>query len=93
MAQRVRCIDVQQRERPDFGPMSVTIRLAPALLRELRRLRSAHAEIESVQNEHSMKTAHARRPARRLTPYQAAIKAGLVGCAAGPRDLAENRRK
>lgn len=40
-----------------------------------------------------MKTAHARRPARELTPYQAAVKAGLVGCVAGPRDLAENRRK
>ena len=112
--------------------MSVTIRLGPALLRELgeisarenrsvselvedalrqfvrshretvhltstranlRRLRSADAEIDSVKNERSMKTTQARRATRRLTPYQAAIKVGLVGCAAGPRDLAENRRK
>ena len=59
----------------------------------LRRLRSAHAEIESIKNEASTKTAKARRAARRLTPYQAAVKAGLVGCVAGPRDLAEDRRK
>jgi hypothetical protein len=41
----------------------------------------------------TMKTAQARRAARRLTPYQAAGKVRLAGCAAGPRDLAENRRK
>ena len=58
----------------------------------LRRLRSARAEIESVKNEPSMKTAQARRATRRLTPYQAAVKAGLVGCVAGPRDLSEDRR-
>ena len=40
-----------------------------------------------------MKASHARRRARRLTPFQAAEKVGLVGCVAGPRDLAENRRK
>lgn len=33
------------------------------------------------------------RVARRLTPYQAAVKVGLIGCVAGPRDLAENRGK
>jgi hypothetical protein len=59
----------------------------------LRRLRFAQAEIESVKNTSSMKTAQAHRAARRLTPYQAAVKVGLVGCAAGPRDLAANRRK
>jgi len=40
-----------------------------------------------------MKTAHARRPTRKLTPYQAAVKIGWVGYVAGPHDLAENRGK
>ena len=32
-------------------------------------------------------------PPRRLTPYEAALKVGLIGCIDGPPDLAENRRK
>jgi hypothetical protein len=32
-------------------------------------------------------------PQRRLTPYEAALKVGLIGCIDGPTDLAENRRK
>jgi len=32
-------------------------------------------------------------PPRRLTPYEAALKVGLIGCIEGPPDLAENRRK
>ena len=31
--------------------------------------------------------------AKRLTPYQAALKAGLIGCIDGPPDLAKNHRK
>jgi hypothetical protein len=32
-------------------------------------------------------------PQQRLTPYEAALKVGLIGCIDGPPDLAENRRK
>jgi hypothetical protein len=40
-----------------------------------------------------MKTAIAKRASERLTPYEAALKVGLVGCMEGPRDLALNHRK
>jgi hypothetical protein len=46
-----------------------------------------------IKNRATVKTAHSRRAARKFTPYQAAVKVGLVGCIAGPRDLAENRKK
>ena len=33
------------------------------------------------------------RAPERLTPYEAAVKVGLVGCIEGPADLALNHRK
>ena len=35
----------------------------------------------------------AKRALERLTPYEAAVKVGLVGCIEGPSDLALNHRK
>ena len=35
----------------------------------------------------------AKRASERLTPYEAAVKVGLVGCIEGPPDLALNHRK
>jgi len=40
-----------------------------------------------------MKSATAKRTSERLTPYEAAVKVGLVGCMEGPSDLALNHRK
>ncbi len=41
-----------------------------------------------------MKTANVQRKARkRPTPYEAAVKVGLIGCFDGPADLAQNYRK
>lgn len=40
-----------------------------------------------------MKSVIAKRTPERLTPYEAAVKVGLVGCFEGPRDLALNHRK
>jgi len=35
----------------------------------------------------------AKRAPERLTPYEAAVKVGLLGCMEGPSDLALNHRK
>ena len=40
-----------------------------------------------------MKSVTAERAPERLTPYEAAVKVGLVGCIEGPSDLALNHRK
>ena len=40
-----------------------------------------------------MKSVTAKRAPERLTPYEAAVKVGLVGCIEGPPDLALNHRK
>src|SRR3989442_12117742 len=41
----------------------------------------------------TMKPVTAKRAPERLTPYEAAVKVGLVGCIEGPADLALNHRK
>ncbi|MGQ0653550.1 MAG: hypothetical protein ACT4P4_14990 [Betaproteobacteria bacterium] len=40
-----------------------------------------------------MKPLATKRAAERLTPYEAAVKVGLLGCMEGPADLASNHRK
>jgi len=40
-----------------------------------------------------MKSVTEKRAPERLTPYEAAVKVGLVGCIEGPPDLALNHRK
>ncbi len=41
----------------------------------------------------TMKPLTAKRSPERLTPYEAAVKVGLLGCIEGPSDLALNHRK
>jgi hypothetical protein len=41
----------------------------------------------------AMESATAKRAKDRLTPYEAALKVGLIGCIEGPSDLALNHRK
>jgi hypothetical protein len=40
-----------------------------------------------------MKPLAVKRAPERLTPYEAAVKVGLLGCMDGPADLAVNHRK
>jgi len=47
--------------------------------------------LEDLQT--TVKSVTAKRAPERLTPYEAAVKVGLVGCIEGPPDLALNHRK
>ena len=47
----------------------------------------------ALETRDDLKSLTAKRSPERLTPYEAAVKVGLLGCMEGPSDLALNHRK